>query len=240
MGIRIHAVMHESFEPPGAIQSWAESRGHIMTFSRVYDGEALPSGANLDAIDMLVVMGGPQSPEFTKEDCPYFDSQAEQRLIAHCVAGGKNVLGVCLGAQLLGAALGAPVERSPQKEIGSFPISLTEAGAADPLLASFGGGLSVGHWHGDMPGLTQDAVVLATSEGCPRQIVRYAPNAYGFQCHMEFTRELIGLMVDAGAEELRDCADMPFVQAPEQLRAYDYAEMNAALEGFLDAFVAAR
>jgi len=39
--------------------------------------------------------------------------------------------------------------------------------------------LDVGHWHNDMPGLTAECMVLATSEKCPRQIVEYGPVVYG-------------------------------------------------------------
>ncbi len=45
-----------------------------------------------------------------------------------CIEANKAIIGVCLGAQLIGEALGAPYEHSPEKEIGSFPITLTEEG----------------------------------------------------------------------------------------------------------------
>ncbi|RAV31313.1 glutamine amidotransferase-related protein [Corynebacterium heidelbergense] len=237
--MHVHFVIHMEFELPGAIQTWAASRGHSMTFSRVFADEPLPRERAIEGIDMLVVMGGPQAPSTTKAEYPFFDSPAEQELMAQCVRAGKKVLGVCLGAQLLGEALGGKTEGSPHKEIGCFPISLTEAGRVDPMVAHFGEKLTVAHWHGDMVGLPEGAVVLAGSEGCPRQIVRFAPNAYGLQCHMEFTRDLVGLMTDADENELREGADLPFVQSAEELHAYDYSEMNAALEGFLDRFAAA-
>jgi GMP synthase-like glutamine amidotransferase len=71
----------------------------------------------------------------------------------------------------------------------SLPDHLTEAGQQHPLFSHFGSPLTVGHWHNDMPGLTDQATILATSEGCPRQIVQYGNFVYGFQCHMEFTAD---------------------------------------------------
>ena len=234
--MRVHFVVHEAFEMPGAILLWARQRGHAITFSRVYEHEPLPT--NADGIDLLVVMGGPQSPATTREACPHFDSAAEQRLIRQCVEAQRAVVGVCLGAQMIGAALGAPVSSSPETEIGAFPIALTEAGRADPRLAAFAPTEMSGHWHNDMPGLTRDAVVLATSDGCPRQIIRYAPLVYGFQCHMEFTPEAVELLIAVSEDELAAAASRPFVQQADTLRVNDYRGMNAKLMQFLDALVA--
>lgn len=54
--MRIHFVVHESFESTGAYLQWAEDRGYAISWSRVYAGEALP--LNADGFDMLVVFGG--------------------------------------------------------------------------------------------------------------------------------------------------------------------------------------
>ncbi|MEW5191146.1 glutamine amidotransferase, partial [Citrobacter freundii] len=150
--MRVHFVIHESFESAGAYLPWAESRGYTITWSHVYAGEAVP--ANADGFDMLVVFGGPQSPRTTLAECPYFDSHAEQHLINQAIAARKIVVGICLGSQLIGEALGAKVCQSPEKEIGHYPITLTEAGQQHPLFSHFGSPLTVGHWHNDMPGLT--------------------------------------------------------------------------------------
>ncbi len=231
--MHVHFVLHEAFEAPGAIETWVRERGHTASYSRVYLRDPLPASA--EGIDLLVVMGGPQSPSTTTAECPHFDAAAEEALIARCVAARRAVVGVCLGAQLLGEALGAPVEHSPEKEIGKFPITLTPEGKASPKLRHLGETLEVGHWHSDMPGLTREAKVLAVSEGCPRQIVEYGPLVYGFQCHMEFTAEAIELLIAASGPELAALAGRRFVQAPEALRRNDHAEMNAKLFGFLDA-----
>ncbi len=132
--MRVHFVIHESFESAGAYLPWAESRGYTITWSRVYAGETVP--ANADGFDMLVVFGGPQSPRTTQEECPYFDSQAEQHLINQAISARKIVVGICLGSQLIGEALGAKVCQSPEKEIGHYPIVLTEAGQQHPLFSA--------------------------------------------------------------------------------------------------------
>ncbi|MGG2091426.1 hypothetical protein AB1283_01510 [Bacillus sp. S13(2024)] len=124
------------------------------------------------------------------------DAAAEISVIKKCIESNKAIIGVCLGAQLIGEALGTPYEHSPEKEIGTFPITLTEEGKTNELFSHFATTSTVGHWHNDMPGLTKNSKVLAFSEGCARQIVEYSELVYGFQCHMEFTPELIELLIE--------------------------------------------
>lgn len=230
--MKVHLVVHEPFEAPGAYETWARERGYETSYSRVYAHEPLPQ--TVDNIDLLVVLGGPQSPSTTKEECSHFDAAAERDLIARCVAAGKAVVGVCLGSQLIGEALGARYSQSPEKEIGKFPITLTAEGKVNDKFAHFGETLEVGHWHNDMPGLTENAKIIAFSEGCPRQIVEYSNLVYGFQCHMEFTPEVIELLIAASERELATLTAHRFVQQPDALRANDYDAMNQKLFGFLD------
>jgi GMP synthase (glutamine-hydrolysing) len=235
--MRLHFVVHESFEPPGAFETWARHRGYSTAHSRVYAGDPLP--ATVDNIDLLIVLGGPQSPATPKSECPYFDAEAEKALLSKAISANRAVMGVCLGAQLIGEVLGAGYESSPETEIGKFPITLTGEGIQSEKVAHFGKTLGVGHWHNDMPGLTAGAKVLAYSEGCPRQIIEYQPLVYGFQCHMEFTTEVIELLIAASENELARLSRRRFVQQPDALRHNDYAEMNDKLFGFLDKLVAA-
>lgn len=102
------------------------------------------------------------------------------------------------------------------------------------LINKFPEKFMVGHWHGDMPGLTPESKILATSKGCPRQIVRYAPKIYGFQCHFEFTPEAIEGMMKNNAHELENYKGLPYIETPEQLRNHDFSEMNKFLFSFLD------
>ncbi|MWN05368.1 type 1 glutamine amidotransferase [Gilliamella sp. Pas-s95] len=230
--MHIHFIIHEAFEAPGAYELWASMHHHSITYCRVYLGEPLPNC--IDDIDFLIVMGGPQSPSTTKQECAHFDSIAEQAVILSMINAGKIVIGVCLGAQLIGEALGASHAQSPEKEIGKFPITLTQLGKTNPLFADFGNTLEVGHWHNDMPGLTQDAQIIAYSAGCPRQIIAYNNFVYGFQCHMEFTPEVVELLIAHSQKELKQAANYRFVDTPDTLRSHDYTTMNQKLFAFLD------
>lgn len=230
--MRVHFIIHEDFEAPGAYETWAKQRGDEVSYSRVYSGEALPE--NVEQIDFLIVMGGPQDPDTTQEQCPHFDAKGEQAVIAAAIAAGKVVIGVCLGSQLIGEALGAKYAHSPEKEIGKYPITLTTVGKSHSLFSHFGETLEVGHWHNDMPGLTAGAQIIAFSEGCPRQIVIYSELVFGFQCHMELTPEVVELLIAHAESDLRRAAEYRFVDNADVLRSHDYSQMNEKLFIFLN------
>lgn len=226
--MKILYLIHASFEMPGIIESWAKEKGFSQKFASPYMGEKLPP---LSSFDMLIAMGGPQSP-LELEKVPYLRQEIE--LIQAALKAGKPVLGFCLGAQLLGEALGAHTERSPHKEVGVFPIALTHDGLNDPLLAGMPKEFEVTHWHNDMPGLTKDAKVLAKSAGCPRQIVRYSPSAYGFQCHPEITKQVAEGLVQMCPN---DFTSSKYVQSPKELLNQDFPAINQKMARMLDNFL---
>ena len=233
--LRIYFIVHEIFEGPGSLEQWAIQRGYDCSFCKIYLNEKLPK--NIDSYDFLIVLGGPQRPSTTKKECSHFDALEEINVIRQFIEKGKAVLGVCLGAQLIGEALGASFEKSPFKEIGVFPILLTEEGQANGKFSHFPPDIAVGHWHGDMPGLTADAKIIAYSEGCPRQIIEYSELVYGFQCHLEFSPELIELLLSHSEEELNQLVDEKYVQSSMELRTNSFGKMNELLFVFLDKLV---
>tara|TARA_R110002050_G_scaffold163328_2_gene293287 strand:+ start:3799 stop:4518 length:720 start_codon:yes stop_codon:yes gene_type:complete len=228
--MHIHFIIHEHFEAPGAYECWAKKHSHTITYSRVYQGEPLLQ--DIEGIDFLIVMGGPQDPATTTEQCTHFNAREEQAVISNAIDAGKVVLGICLGSQLIGEALGAHYGHSPEREIGKFPIMLTDAGLKHPLFDHFGKTLEVGHWHNDMPGLTNDAQIIAYSKGCPRQIVAYRDLVFGFQCHMELTKDVVALLIEN--DDLNEAAKYRFVEEADVLLNHDYGEMNQKLHYFLD------
>jgi GMP synthase (glutamine-hydrolysing) len=233
--MNIHILQHEAFESPAAIEDWIRLRGYSSTVTRFFANDALPK--DIDSIDLLLIMGGPQSPSTTKDECPYFDGKSEIAFIKKVIDANKKVLGICLGAQLIGEAMGAAVGHSPNREIGKYEIKLTLAGKEDCLTSLLPEVVEVGHWHGDMPGLTAESEILAYSEGCPRQIVRYTPNVYGFQCHLEFHKQAIEGMIASCGEELELFAGKPYIQNASELLANNYKPMNEMLFAMLDKLI---
>ena len=75
-----------------------------MSLTNCWKYEEVPKAADAD---FLIVLGGYQCPATTKEECDYFDAGAEKQLIRKYDDAGKMVVGVCLGAQLVGGGNGS-------------------------------------------------------------------------------------------------------------------------------------
>jgi len=222
--MQIHYLIHSNFEKLGAIHQWAHANQHELIGTNTYLGESLPC---VDDIDALFIMGGPQSV-CEIESYPYL--MDEVTLIQACIAQKKIVVGICLGAQLIAKAYGANAEKSPFTEIGMFPIEITEDGRSHWLLEGLPQTMSVMHWHEDMLGLPPQATVLATSQGCPRQIVHFQDRVIGLQCHFELTTKTVQAFIDHSTTEL---TDNDFIQSPSVMLQNKFGEMNRWLFGIL-------
>ncbi len=174
------ALQHVSFETPALIGEEAVRRGIELQPVRMDLGDRLPAAAQLDG---LIVMGGPMGVMDTDEHPRLIP---EMELIEEAVTLDLPVLGVCLGAQLLAAALGARVYRGHGEEIGAGEVDLV---SDDPVLGREGGRLPVLHWHGDTFDLPDGARLLASSEEYENQAFRFGRRAYGLQFHVEIGRE---------------------------------------------------
>ncbi len=230
--IRVTIVQHEEYVRPGEYGRWAARHGLEPALIRCWELPCFPELRELP--ELLIVLGGPQSPATTKEECPHYDAAAEIALIRRCADAGKMVVGACLGAQLLGEAMGAPYAHSPERELGPTALRLTDEGRRDPFLADFPDSFDAAESHNDMPGLTDGCAVLARSEGCPRQIVRYGKYLYAFQVHLEFDREIAAGIVERIPDLLAQRELHPHVRTPEEILCFDYAQQNAMLSAFLD------
>ena len=128
-------VQHEEYVKPGEYLNWVERNGCRLRTIRCWEQEEFPQPEKLP--DLLVVLGGPQNPGTTREECPYYDAEAEMRLICRCRDAGRMVVGACLGAQLMSEAFGGKFSHSPNREVGPTLLTLTEAGRRDPFLRAF-------------------------------------------------------------------------------------------------------
>lgn len=183
---KIIVLQHIGCETPGILEGILSSRGFSLSLVRSDQNHPIPK--KIEDAAGLIVMGGPMG---VNEDEQYPFLRAEIRLIQDAVKSQKPVLGICLGSQLLAAALGARVHKGKKKEIGWHPVRLIGEGLQDPLWKGNSGTFVPLHWHGDVFDLPQDAAPLASSELTRYQAFRYGKNAYGFLFHMEVTEKMI-------------------------------------------------
>jgi GMP synthase (glutamine-hydrolysing) len=230
--MNLHALQHVPFEGLGSIEDWARDSGHRVTHTRFHSADPLPL---LGDVDLLVVMGGPMN---VYEEGRYPWLAAEKDFISRAVKAGKPVLGVCLGAQLLAAVLGARVFRNDQREIGWFDIFRDERAIQSKLAGFLPETTEVFHWHGDTFDIPEGAVPLAHSQGCRHQGFVAADRLVGLQFHLEVTRLGVAALIE------HCCGDFeppgPFVQDPEKILSDEgrFTRANRLLLPLLEALAA--
>jgi GMP synthase (glutamine-hydrolysing) len=181
--VRVVVLQHISCEPPGVYEDVMRQRGAAIERVELDEGDRLPERGEFDAI---VAMGGPMSVN-DDEALPWLAD--EKAFLADSVRAGTPYWGVCLGAQLLAASLGARVYRGTAPEVGLLPVELTDEARSDPLFASLPDSLVTLQWHSDTFDLPPGSVRLASSPTYANQAFRHA-NAYGVQFHLEVSNDM--------------------------------------------------
>lgn len=227
-------LRHLAFEDLGLLEAPLRDRGFRI--------ETLDAGVNarperLRAADLLVVCGGPIAA-YDTDTYPFLAD--EIRIIAQRLVGHRPTLGICLGAQMMAAALGARVYPAPTTELGWAPLQLTEAGCASPLAVI--GDLPVLHWHGDTFDLPAGARWLASSADTPHQAFAVGHHGLALQFHLEvdparFEQWLIGHHHQLHAEG----ANIPALRAAAAMHASRLAAVaRSVVTDWLDAMAPRR
>ena len=176
-------LQHVDCEPPAAYEDVLIERGIGVERVLLADGAALPSWHDFAGV---IVMGGPMGAYDTAE---FAWLEPELALIREAVRGGRPLWGVCLGAQLLAAALGAKVWAGSRPEVGVCQVDLTPQARDDPVFGDLTGPFPALQWHADTFALPDGAVLLASSAQYPHQAFR-VNRAYGVQFHVEVDTDL--------------------------------------------------
>ena len=178
--LKILVFQHVAVEHPGSFREVIAAQGHAMHQVELDEGEPIPP---LGGFDVLLVMGGPMDV-WQEETHPWL--KAEKAAIRDWVAAGRPFLGMCLGEQLLAAAMGGEVgPMTAPPEVGMSQVRQT---ASDPIFTGLPESFTCFQWHGaEVTALPPGARLLASSPGCAVQAFAVGGHAYGLQFHMELT-----------------------------------------------------
>ena len=177
--MHIHYFQHDHFEDLGFIGDWAASHHFTTSCTRLDQDPVFPAH---ETYDWLVVLGG----KMGVDDAAVFPwINEELNFIRQSVQMGKVVIGICLGSQMIAAALGARVYKNTEPEMGFYPVLFNANAKADSVFRLFPDALTVMHMHFDTFELPEGAISMAGSEITACQAFRYGKNVFALQFHFE-------------------------------------------------------
>lgn len=201
---------HAASEGPGYFATYLARHDIPWQVIRIDEGEPVP--ADPKKFSGLVFMGGPMS---VNDDLPWIAPVLN--LIRAGAQTDVPVLGHCLGGQLIAAALGGEVTRSPVKEIGWGRVDVLESPPAKQWFGDGPRSFDAFHWHGETFSIPPGATRVASSPYCENQAFVLGKHL-GMQCHVEMTPELIRAWCQDWEKEVKSLARrMPSVQTPAQM-----------------------
>jgi len=181
----LHIIQNDPEVPPGLVGEELDRLGMAWTTIHPYRGEPLPKPGATRAI---IVLGGAMGANDDRKHPFLTDVKALLREVA---AQDIPYLGICLGGQLLAAALGAAVTSGIYVEKGTHSVMLTDAGADDRLFDGIDREFVSFQWHNDSFAIPEGAVRLASSPACPNQAFRVGRRVWGLQFHPEVDERIV-------------------------------------------------
>jgi GMP synthase (glutamine-hydrolysing) len=175
-------VQHEDDCPAGWLGEWMAGLGVVLDVCRPYRGDVLPT--TMHGYDGLLVLGGAMGAG-DDDHCDWL--RATRDLIRVAAGDGVPLLGVCLGHQLVTAALGGTVVVNPQgRALGITEVRRNDQGRVDPLLSAVQDGAVAVQWNNDVvASLPDGATVLARDGRGDVQAARFTAQSWGVQFHPE-------------------------------------------------------
>lgn len=180
--------------PPALIYDSLASKEIATTTAMLHAGAPLPKETG--GFDGVVLLGGPQSA-IDAGQRPLVDGCGDIVRAFH--TSGRPVLGICLGAQLVSAALGGTVWRLDQLQFGLCELIKTPEAQGDPVLKDMQQRQRAFLWHEDGFTLPPGGEHLISREGHEAYGFRHGPLTYGFQCHLEVTADGVRRMLERGS-----------------------------------------
>ncbi|MHB1126474.1 MAG: type 1 glutamine amidotransferase [Bacillota bacterium] len=197
--MRALVIQNVELEGAGLLERMFDELGLIMDIRKMWMSDSLP--ASLEDYAVLIILGGPMGAD-DEAEYPYLACLKE--LIQTAADRSVTTIGICLGGQLIARALGAEVKKNPVREIGWYPVTLTEEGRHSPVFAGFPDEFMVFQWHGDTFDIPHGAAHLVVSELCGNQAFTCGEHILAFQFHLEVNPEIIATWAAAYDDELEE------------------------------------
>lgn len=192
-------LQHSDRSRPGRLGATLRDHGFRLDLRRLDHAQPLPT--DLDGIDGVVVLGGPQSVATGQARPKWLDEEIELCREVH--KRELPLIGVCLGHQIIAAALGGEVVRMDRPEIGLHPVTLRPAGHTDTIFAGVPWTAPQYCHHSDhVAKAPPGAAVLASSQACPVQAFRAGMRTCAFQFHFEADGDMISAFLRESPDEL--------------------------------------
>ena len=189
-------LQHQAGEGPGTILEEIKKSDHASHLVRLDRGESVPRSAG--EWGGVVVMGGSMG---VNDQGKFPHLKEEIALLKNFLKEDRPILGICLGAQLLAAAVGAEIKPGAQ-EIGWFGVRKMPDAFKDPVLRRLPENFPGLMWHGDHFVLPQGAAHLLSTDQCACAGFRYGKKAYGLIPHLEMNAAMVDEMVANSRKEL--------------------------------------
>ncbi len=235
----IVVLQHSAFDGPGILAQVLRDNAHRLDIRRLdlpaaQGGKPVP--ADYDGVSAVISLGGPQSvgdgSPWMAQELAFLKGAHERQL---------PVLGICLGHQLLAAALGGEVGPANEGEVGMCPVNIIGPGQTDTVLA----GVPWRHHqlqahNQEVTKVPPDAVVLASSPACRVQAFRCGLRTYGFQFHFEYDRAMIeARATDAFTQQLMARRGLSAADVRQQVDRHfdDYGRIGRRLAGNIASFL---
>ena len=171
-------IRHVPYEGVAGYRAPIEAAGYVV--DRIDVSDPRFSSVDLAEPDLLIMMGGPMGV-YEQDIYPWIPCQLGR--LARRLDADRPTLGVCFGAQMVAAAMGAEVFAGPDAEIGFHPVTLRENAQAGPLRHIVD--VPVLHWHGDTFTLPAGVELLASSHVYAHQAFRRGRHILALQFHAE-------------------------------------------------------
>lgn len=231
---RLLVFQHVPYEVLGKLDPLLRGAGFRIRY--VNFGRDPESRPDVSKYDGLVILGGPMNVGQTEQ---YPHLLTEMQCIRDAIQQNMPILGICLGAQLIAAALGAKVYANHTKEIGWYDVTPTQEGLRDPVIKHLAGHEQIFQWHGDTFDIPEGAVHLASSPTCPNQAFRFGERVYGLQFHLEVDRPMVERWFTI-PDMYEEAANADKVKSPDDIIHDTKKHINASTElgeEFFHAFI---